>query len=294
MGTEYTLHGEPNLRNPRLIVGLPDAGYVGLRVIDYLRSKLGAAEMGRIEPHRFSAVPWVSVRNGVLRDLELLRNGFYCWSNPGAGNDIVIFRSEQPTARPYEYIEVLLDVARRMGVKRVYVVGSFGALGVTHREEPTVLGVVNMPRLTRLLTGAGVQPYPEYQGTGTIHSSLLWFARSRGLEAVGLWSAMPHYIARLPFPWSNYPAGALALVRRLNTLEDLGVDEQDLEHLAVRTNEEMAQVYDQLQEESKTELPYLPGERRAPYPEQGMGKMSDEDLRGMIKDIEDFFRKRKQ
>jgi proteasome assembly chaperone (PAC2) family protein len=294
MSSEFTLYREPNLRNPRLVVGLPDVGYVGLRVIDYLRAKLGAGELGRIEPHRFSTVPWVSVSNGVLRDLELLRNGFYFWKNPGAGNDIVIFRSEQPTARPYDFVEVILEAARHIGVKRIYVVGSFGALGMTHREAPSVLGVVNMPRLTRVLEEAGVDPYPEYKGIGSIHSSFLWFARSRGIEGVGLWSPMPHYVARLPFPWSNYPMSALCLVRKLNAMEGLGVDEEELDLLARRTEEEMGQIYDQLQEEAKNEMVYPSTERRTSYPEQGLGKMSDEDLKGMIKDIEDFFRKRKQ
>ncbi len=292
MGSEYTLYREPTLRNPRLIVGLPDVGHAGLRVIDYLRSKLGTVEMGRIDPHRFSTVPWVSVTNGVLRDLELLRNGFYFWRNPGAGNDVVIFRSEQPTARPYEYVEVILDVARHLGVKRAYVVGSFGALGVNHREAPSVLGVVNMPRLARVLTDAGVDPYPEYKGAGTIHSSFLWFARSRGVEGVGLWSPIPHYVARLPFPWSNYPTAALALVRKLNAMEGLGVEEEELEQLAIRTEEDMAQVYDQLREEAKNELVYPSGEWRTSHPEQEPGNMSDEDLNGTIKDIEDFFRKK--
>lgn len=294
MGSEFTLYREPNLRNPRLIVGLPDVGYVGLRVVDYLKDKLGAVEMGRIEPHRFSTVPWVSVSNGVLRDLDLLRNGFYCWRNPGAGNDIVVFRSDQPTARPYEYVEAVLDAARHIGVKRVYLVGSFGAVGVTHGEALAVLGVVNMPRLTRVLTEAGVEPYPEYKGVGTIHSSFLWFARARRMEGVGLWCPMPHYIARLPFLWSSYPAAALALLRRLNALEGLGVDEGEMEAMARRTEEDMAQIYDQLREEARTEMIYPPSEGRTAYPEQGLEKMSDEELRGMIKDIEDFFRKRKQ
>ncbi len=294
MNSEFTLYREPSLRRPRLIVGLPDVGYVGLKVIDYIRGKLGAVEMGRIEPHRFSTVPWVSVANGVLRDVELLRNGFYFWRNPGDGSDIVIFRSEQPTAKPYEYVEVILEVARHIGVKRVYLVGSFGAVGANHRETPTVLGVVNMPRLTPVLTEGGVEPYPEYKGIGTIHSSLLWLARSRGIEGVGLWSPMPHYIARLPFPWSNYPMAALSLVQKLNAIEELGVDEEELGLQATRTEEEMGQIYEQLQEDAKSELVYPSTERRPSYPEQGLSRMSDEDLKGMIKDIEDFFRKRKQ
>jgi len=294
MSGEFTLYKEPNLRNPRLIIGLPDAGYVGLRVIDYLKSKLGAEGFGHIEPHRFSTVPWVSVKNGVIEDLELLRNGFYFWKNKDGGNDLVIFRSEQPTARPYDYVEAILEVAQRVGVKRMYIVGSFGAVGITHLEPPSALGVVNLPDLRQLLLGSGVDPYPEYKGIGTIHSSFLWFAKARKLEAVGLWSPIPHYIARLPFPWSNFPRASLCLLQKLNAMEGLRVDTGDLENLSKRTEDEMTKIYDQLHEEAKNELVYPSGEQPAAFAEENTAAMSDEELRGMMRDIEDFFRKRKQ
>ncbi len=294
MSGEFTLSKEPNLRNPRLIIGLPDVGYVGLRVIDYLKGKLGAEEFGHIAPHRFSTVPWVSVKDGVIENLELLRNSFHFWKNTGGGNDLVLFRSEQPTARPYEYVEAILEVAERLGVKRMYIVGSFGAAGITHLEPPSALGVVNQSHLTQLLTGSGVEPYPEYKGIGTIHSSFLWFAKAKKLEALGLWAPMPHYIARLPFPWSNYPRASLFLVDRLNAIEGLTVETGDLERLAKRTEDEMGKIYDQLHEEAKNELVYPPGEQPAAFSEQDTSAVSDDDLKGTINDIEDFFRKRKQ
>ena len=294
MSNEFTLSREPDLRDPSLIIGLPDVGYVGLRTIDYLKSKLGAEEFGHIEPRRFSTVPWVSVKNGVIEDLELLRNGFSFWKNTSGGNDLVVFRSEQPTARPYEYVEAILDVAQHVGVRRVYIVGSFGAVGVTHEEPLAVLGVVNMAHLTELLVESGVQPYPQYKGIGTIHSSFLWFAKERKLEGVGLWSPMPHYIARLPFPWSNYPGASLCIIEKLNAMEGLRVDTGDLESLSKRTGEEMGKIYDQLHEEAKNELVYPSSEQAAAYSDQGLARMSDDEVKGMMKDIEDFFRKRQQ
>jgi proteasome assembly chaperone (PAC2) family protein len=294
MTGEFTLYKEPKLRDPRLIIGLPDVGYVGVRVIDYLKGKLAAEEFGRIVPQRFSTVPWVSVKNGVIEDLELLRNGFHFWKNTGGGNDVVLFRSEQPTARPYEYVEAILEVAEHVGVKRIYIVGSFGAAGITHLEPPSTLGIVNMPHLTQLLTQSGVDPYPEYKGIGTIHSSFLWFAKARKLEALGLWVPMPHYIARLPFPWSNYPRASLCLVQKLNAMEGLGVDTVELESLAKRTEDEMGKIYDQLHAEAKNELVYPPGEQPEAFSEQDGAGMNDDELKGTISDIEDFFRKRKQ
>jgi proteasome assembly chaperone (PAC2) family protein len=294
MSNEFILSSEPDLHDPSLVIGLPDVGYVGLRVIDYLKTKLGAKDFGHIDPHRFSAVPWVSVKNGVIEDLELLRNGFSFWKNAAGGNDLVVFRSEQPTARPYEYVAAILDVAQHVGVRRAYIVGSFGAVGVTHLEPPGALGVVNMPHLTELLIESGVQPYPQYKGIGTIHSSFLWFAKERTLEGVGLWSPMPHYIARLPFPWSNYPRASLCIIEKLNAMEGLRVDTGDLESLSKRTEDEMGKIYDQLHEEAKNELVYPSSEQATAYSDQGLARMSDDEVKGMMKDIEDFFRKRQQ
>ena len=294
MSGAFMLRREPHLSNPRLIMALPDAGYVGFRVVDYVKNKLGAQEFGRIESAGFSSVPWISVKDGLIEDLELLRNGFYFWSNTGSGNDVVIFRSEKPNARINEYVQTILEVAKKVGVKRIYIVGSFGAVGTSHLEPPPVLGVANMPHLKQVLLENRVDPYPEYKGIGTIHSSCLWFARSMGIEAVGLWSPIPYYIARLPFPWSNYPISSKCLLDKIVAMEGIPVDSGDLEVLAKRTEAEMAKVYDQLYEEAQKELVYPANEQPTGFPDQGSSPMTEEELKRMMKDIDDFFRKRKQ
>ena len=294
MERAVTLYKEPKLKNPRLIMALPDTGYVGLRIIDYLRNKLCAEEFGRIEPYDFCVVPWISVKDGLIEDLEMMRNGFYYWENNTNGNDLVLFRSEQPTARIYEYVHLILDVAGRLGVQRLYIVGAFGATGVTHLESPSVLGVVNLPHLKQLVEGCGIALYPEYRGIGTIHSLFMWFAKVRNIEALGLWSPIPHYIARLPFPWSNYPRSSLSILEKLAGLEDIVVDTGELEASARRTETEMRKIYDELYEEAKKEVVYPMGEQPAIYPENTTATISDEELRRMMRDIEDFFKKGKQ
>ncbi|MDM7998859.1 MAG: PAC2 family protein [Dehalococcoidia bacterium] len=294
MGSGYVLSNMPDLHNPRLIVGVADVGHVSLRAVDYLKNKLGAQEFGHIEPRRFSMAPWVSVRDGVIEEFELLRSSFSFCKDAAGGKDLVIFKSEQPTARPYEYAEAVLDVARELGVSRVYIVGSFGAAGVTHLEPPAVLGVVNMAHLRELLVDGGIQPYPQYKGIGTIHSSLLWFAKERKVEGVGLWCPIPHYVARLPLPWNSYPRATLCLVDKLNAMEGLQIETGELQRMTARTEDEMRKLYDQLYEEAKDELVFPAAEEGADHVEDGLARMSDEDVKRMMKDIEDFFRKRPQ
>jgi len=278
-----------------MIMALPDTGNVGLRVIDYLKGKLRARQFGRIEPFGFSMVPWISVKNGLMEELEPMRNTFYFWENKvRTGSDLILFKSEQPTAKLYEYVDLVLDVACQFGVKRLYMVGSFGAMGITHRDPPEVFGVVNLPRLREPLENCGIKLYPEYKGVGTIHSSFLWFAKDRNIEAASLWSPVPYYVARLPFPWSNYPQSSLAILLKWLCLEKAPVDTGSLASLAKRTEVEMKGVYDQLQEESKKEAVYTTFEQSEDYETDESDEISDDDLRHMMRDIEDFFRKDKE
>ena len=288
------LYKRPDLKNARLIMAWPDAGHVGLRVVDYLKNKLEAEKLGRIEPYDFSLVPWISVKNGLIESLELMKNEFYYWKDARGERDLVILRSEQPTVRPYEYVSLVLDVACQFGVKRIYMVGSFGATGITHAEEPMVLGVVNQARLRGFLESQHVSLYPEYKGIGNLHSSFLWFARDRDIEAISLWSPMPHYIARLPFPWSNYPKCSLAILGKLATMEGIEADIKELEISARQTDTEMGKIYNELYEQAKKELVYQNVEPLPTYTEDASEPISDEGLRRMMRDIEDFFKRGNQ
>ncbi len=56
----------------------------------------------------------------------------------------------------------------------------------------------------------------------------------------------------------------------------------------------MKGVYDQLQEESKKEAVYTTFEQNEDYETDEGEEISDDDLRHMMRDIEDFFRKDKE
>jgi proteasome assembly chaperone (PAC2) family protein len=294
MPKDVNLYKKPDLRNPRLIMAWPDIGHVGLRVVDYLKNQLGTQKFGRIEPYEFSLVPWISVKEGLIEKLELMKNEFYYWKDPQGGSDLIIFKSDQPATKTYDYVGLVLDVASQFGVKRLYMAGAFGATGVTHSEEPLVFGVVNYPDLREFVESHDIKLYPEYQGIGNIQSSFLWFARDRNIEAISLWAPMPYYIARLPLPWSNYPKCSLAILQRLIKMENIPVGTTELETLARQTETEMGKIYDELYEEAKKEFAYPTAELPPAYTDDAAEPISDDDLRRMIKDIDDFFKKGKQ
>lgn len=294
MDETIRLFKRPHLNNARLVMAWPDAGHVGLRVVDHLKRKMKAERLGRIEPYEFSLYPWISVKDGVIERLELMKNQFYYWQDPSMERDVVIYKSEQPAARHHEYVGLVLDLACELGVKRIYMAGSFGATGVSHEEEAAVLGVANYPNLVGLMESNGIKPYPEYKGVGNLQSSFLWFARERSIEAISLWSPMPYYIARLPFPWSSYPKCSLAILKKIVEMEGLDVGTGEIAALVRRTDKEMGKMYEELWEQAKKEFPYQAMEGLPSLADDTAEPISDEDMSRMMKDIEDFFNRGQQ
>lgn len=281
----------PDLKEPRMIMAWPDTGHVGLRVIDYARQKLGARRFGRFRPQSFSLIPWVSVKDGVVENVRYMKNEFYYWKNPGGEHDLVLLKSEQPISRTFEYVTSVLDMAEKLQVKRIYMAGSFGATGLDHLESPMVLGVANDPALRAVMDEHDIKPYPEYKGVGNLQSTFQWFARKKGIDALSLWAPMPYYIARLPFPWSNYPKCAIAILEKLGLLEGLEIDMSDLKTLVRQTEMEMRKVYDELQDEARKESAF-PSSRQMEQELPGgpPESISDEDMRRIMGDLEDFFK----
>ena len=220
-----------------------------------------------------------------------MKNDFYYWQGTETQKDLVIYRSDQPAIKTYEYVDLVLDVAEKCGVKRLYTAGSFGATGITHSDKSMVLGVTNQPDLRALLEKHDVKPYPEYKGVGNIHSSFLWFARKRNIEAISLWSPMPYYVARLPFPWSNYPKCSVAILEKLIAMEGIQVDLGEVETSARQTESEMGKIYDELYEQAKKEFVYPNVEQTPSYTEDAAEPISEDDIKRMMKDVEDFFNK---
>ncbi len=277
-----------------MLLAWPDPGHVGLRVVDYLRKKLRARGFAKIRPYDFSVAPWVSVKDGLMDRLEFMKNEFYYWKDAKGSSDLILFRSEYPAVNIYDYVCLVLDVASEFGVKRLYTASSFGAAGITHREEPVVLGVGNRVGLKATMEKYGIKPYPEYKGVGNIQSAFLWLAKKRDIEALSLWSPVPYYIARLPFPWSNYPKCSLAMLQKLVAMEKIRVDIGDLEMFARQTESEMAKMYEDLYEGTKSDIAHPIAELPPGYTDDEGEPISDEDLKRIIRDLDDFFRRGKQ
>ena len=93
-----------------------------------------------------------------------------------------------------------------------------------HSRPVSVTGIASDEALVQRL-GLSAS---RYEGPTGIVGVLQAAATDAGLPAASLWAAVPHYVAVVP-----NPKGALALLRKLETLVGVTVDATELESSAV-------------------------------------------------------------
>ncbi len=199
MKLPVVIYKRPRLREPYMVVGWADAGYVGINAIDYLTYKLGAQEMGEIEPHEFSMLPHALVKSGVLQRIDYSGSTFYYWKNRKSGHDLILFASKVPALQHYRFAELLFEVAEHFHVSRIYTVGGLSA-NMSHNEASNIFAIINNPKLKRYVTRHGVAIGGDFYGPATMNSLLLGVAREKGIDGISLWGEVPAYISEVPNP----------------------------------------------------------------------------------------------
>jgi len=234
--TVVKLREEPQLRNPALIAAWPGMGYVATGAAGYLKDALQAKELGDLTSFEFFEPTGVVVERGAVRAPRPPRNKFYYWRNPGQGNDLLIFLGDvQPTTKGYQYANVILDVALKLGTSRVYTCAATPA-SIHHRERPKVLAVPNHPKLNQLLSGYNVVLLEEGH-IGGMNGLLIGAARARRVEGVCLLGEIPYYAVGIP-----NPKASKAVLQVLSKMLDIEVDLSELDFLAKQTEEELEQL----------------------------------------------------
>jgi predicted ATP-grasp superfamily ATP-dependent carboligase len=147
-----------------------------------------------------------------------------------ASRELVLGRGVEPHLRWRAFSEACVRLARRVGVRRIVLLGAYLADVVYSRP----VGLTGFASPRELLRDVGV-PASGYEGpTGIVGVLADCFTRE-GFEVVSLWACLPHYISASP-----NPRGALALVQKLRQLLDLKLDTSGLEREAARFEERIS------------------------------------------------------
>lgn len=226
MENELRIDERPTMRRPVLIAafrGWNDGGQAATLAGGTLARVWNARRFAEIDPEGFvdfqSTRPTVSLDEGMLRQIEWPETAFHVAAIPGADRDAVILLGVEPNYRWRAFNELVVGLARDLGVELVVTLGALLA-DVPHTRAAPVTGAASDPSLVEEL---GLQP-SHYEGPTGIVGVLQDACREAGIPSVSLWSAVPHYVSLAPSP-----RAARALCDRLGELLGVTIDLTELE-----------------------------------------------------------------
>ncbi len=262
------LYKRPKLEKSIMFVGWPGIGNIGITAMNTFKGILKAEELGEIESWDFFYPRKVSIRDGLLEDLDFPSNKFY-YQRLEKKDLIFFIGEEQPTEggrmyasgeKAYQMANLVLDVGLKFDCQRVYTSGACIS-PVHHQMKPRVCAVVGSENLIK-----EVKKYPNTilmseiggrgEGEGTItglNGLLLALAKKRGLETICLMGEIPDWLSGASFPYPKASKSVLEVFAEtlgiridfsfLDKME--GQIEEIIESIYAKFPPEMKQEYDQ-------------------------------------------------
>lgn len=232
MGHSLVLQGEPELRDPSLLLafeGWNDAGEAASQAALFFADALQAAPLAELDPESFYDFtvnrPRVRLEDGVRRldwPTFVLRHGAALDGRP-----LIVGVGPEPHLRWRAFCDELVAFIHRFGVRRATLLGAFLA-DVVYSLPVRVTGFASEPALAERLA---LEP-SRYEGPTGIVGVLAERLRAEGVEVVSLWAGLPHYIEVSP-----NPRGTLALVQTAAEHLAMPVDDAPLRAAAAEFEE---------------------------------------------------------
>jgi len=286
----------PDLREPTMLVALSgwnDAAEVATYSLRFIAEALHVEPYADVDPETFFVFtelrPTVRIAEGNQRRIEWPANTFLCRESRGSGRDLILVIGTEPHLRWRVFVDTILNQIDEFRVPLLVTVGGLLA-DVPHTRSVRLTGGATEPRLAERLGRLNVRS-SRYEGPTGVLGILGQAARARELPSVSLWGNVPHYINHTP-----NPKVARAMLRRLDTLLDLGLDLTPLEESVLDFERQVgeaiardkdAQAYVR-QLEDRDDAPPL--EEAAGSPEPLADLPSGEEV---VRSLEEFLRRRK-
>ena len=230
------IHQIPLLRNPVMIMafsGWNDAAEAASGAVEHLLSGWGdrndevvpelIADVESEEFYDFQVNrPVVSIDESEIRSITWPTTQVFGLSIPTMPRDLVIVTGVEPSMRWKSFTSELLDLADDLEVSLIVTLGSLLA-DTPHTRPITVTGTGAHPSIATRL-GVSVSKYEGPTGIlGVIQDGCM----RRGIDAISLWAAVPHYASNAPSPKAT-----LALINTLEDFLDISIPLSDLEENA--------------------------------------------------------------
>lgn len=229
-----------------LVEGLPGIGQVGKLVAEHLLEELNADKIAEI--HSLHFPPQVIVdSDGIAR---MVRNEIFRVDDGKRKLLFLVgdFQSNTPDGH-YILTECYLDIAEKLGVKRIYTLGGYGVGHLV--EKARVLSAINMAKLKKEVEDAGGEFVGEEPGGGIIGASglLLGMGATRGIEGICLMGETSGYIVD--------PLSASSVASVLSKLIGIEIDMTSLEERAEAMEQMFARIQEAEQIKQSDELRYI-------------------------------------
>lgn len=232
------IHTIPALRNPIMIIasgGWSDAGEAATGVITHFLATLnGEIDVETFSPELIAEIdsedyydfqvnrPLIFVDDSMIRSLTWPGVQIFAQRNPFGERDFVLVRGVEPSMRWKSFASELLDLADDLEVELVITLGSMLA-DTPHTRPIPVSGTGAHPDIARRL---GVE-VSRYEGPTGILAVIQDGCVRRGIDAIALWAAIPHYASASPSPKAT-----LALVNGIEDFLEISLPQGVLPELA--------------------------------------------------------------
>ncbi|WP_019137306.1 PAC2 family protein [Cellulomonas massiliensis] len=201
-------------RDPVLLAafeGWNDAGSAVTQALEHLDEVWGATEVDELDPEEYHDFqvnrPVIGFGADGRRTITWPTTTVSVATTP-TGRTVVIVHGIEPSMRWRRYCAELLDIAAGLGVRTVVSLGALLA-DVPHTRPIPVTASSDDADVRQHLD---LEPN-TYEGPTGIVGVLQHQAQARGLRALSLWAAVPHYVAHPPSPKAT-----LAVLQRLEQL----------------------------------------------------------------------------
>jgi hypothetical protein len=249
------LYRKPKLEKPMMFIGWPGIGNIGMIAVNTLKGILRAEEFGEIESWDFFYPKKVSIREGLLEDLEFPSNKFY-YQRLEKQDLIFFIGEEQPPEggrmyasgdKAYKMANLVLDVGLKFGCQRVYTSGACVSL-IHHQMKPRVCAVVSSEELIKevkkyqnTILMSEIEGRKEGEGVITgLNGLLLAVAKKRGLESTCLMGEIPDWLSGASFP---YPRASRSVLEVFAEILGMRMDLSFLDKMEGQIEEIIASFY---------------------------------------------------
>jgi hypothetical protein len=237
IGAFELLDPMPKLKEPHALAMLRpwiDVGSVGTLVFSQLEGYLGAQELGRLaRPGNFFDFtryrPTIYFEKGYRQ--VSIPNTTISYARQEKGQDFLFLKFLEPHALGEVYVDSVLQLLKRFGVKRYCLLGSMHDM-VPHTRKLLVSGGAIGERAEQDLKKAGIQP-SNYEGPTTINFLITQQAPQQGIETLWFIVHLPQYV-QLD---ENY-MGKVRLMEVLGTLYNFPKDEAD----AIKAEQQLEEI----------------------------------------------------